>query len=132
MTAWRSSPAGVTIERTVVRWLAEAIGCVGFSGTLTGGGSAANLMALALARESGIPSNDRGMWAAKCLSFTHRNRCTCPFQGGSDAWYRTGKSAATILAMDRYRMIPSELNRSISADKARGRKPIAVMPPREP
>src|ERR1700751_6380735 len=50
MTAWRSSPSGVTIERTVVRWLADAVGCPGFSGTLTGGGSAANLMGLAMAR----------------------------------------------------------------------------------
>ncbi len=33
ITAWRSSPAGVTIERTVVRWLAEAVGCHDFSGT---------------------------------------------------------------------------------------------------
>src|ERR1700675_3302795 len=44
MTAWRSSPSGVTIERTVVRWLAESIGCPGVLGTLTGGGSGANLM----------------------------------------------------------------------------------------
>jgi len=51
ITAWRSSPAGVTIERTVVSWLAEAVGCHDFSGTLTGGGSAANLMGLAMARE---------------------------------------------------------------------------------
>jgi aromatic-L-amino-acid/L-tryptophan decarboxylase len=36
MTAWRSSPAGVAIERTVVRWLADAIGCHNFLGTLTG------------------------------------------------------------------------------------------------
>ena len=41
MTAWRSSPSGITIERTVVRWLAEAVGCNGFYGTLTGGGSPA-------------------------------------------------------------------------------------------
>jgi glutamate/tyrosine decarboxylase-like PLP-dependent enzyme len=32
MTAWRSSPSGVTIERTVVRWLAQAVGCRGFFG----------------------------------------------------------------------------------------------------
>src|SRR5262249_23571765 len=67
MTAWRSAPAGVTIERTVVRWLAEAIGCGGFSGTLAGGGSAANLMALAMARESRIPANDRGMFDSTTL-----------------------------------------------------------------
>src|SRR3954447_2101036 len=35
VTAWRSSPAAVAVERTVVRWLAEAIGCAGFSGSLT-------------------------------------------------------------------------------------------------
>ena len=30
VTAWRSGPAAVTIERTVVGWLAEAIGCPEF------------------------------------------------------------------------------------------------------
>src|SRR5215469_13432875 len=62
ITAWRSSPAGVTIERTVVRWLAEAVGCRGFSGMLTGGGSAANLMGLAMAREAKTPGNEHGLW----------------------------------------------------------------------
>src|SRR6266576_5564942 len=62
MTAWRSSPSGVTIERTVVRWLAEVVGCSGFVGTLTGGGSAANLMGLTMAREAKIPANERGLY----------------------------------------------------------------------
>jgi len=61
MTAWRSSPSGVTVERTVVRWLAEAVGCGGFFGTLTGGGSAANLMGLTMAREARTPANERGL-----------------------------------------------------------------------
>jgi aromatic-L-amino-acid decarboxylase len=30
VAAWRSAPAAVTVERTVVHWLAEAIGCVEF------------------------------------------------------------------------------------------------------
>src|SRR5206468_11972607 len=34
VTAWRSSPAAVTIERNVVAWLAESIGCKGMVGTL--------------------------------------------------------------------------------------------------
>src|ERR1022692_2067847 len=37
VTAWRSAPAAVTIERTVLRWLAEAVGCAGFTGSLVGG-----------------------------------------------------------------------------------------------
>ncbi len=60
VTAWRSSPAAVTMERVVVGWLAQAIGCKGFSGSLTGGGSPANLMGLAMARESRLPANESG------------------------------------------------------------------------
>src|SRR5262245_47368386 len=50
VSAWRSAPAAVTIERIVIGWLADAVGCPGFVGNLCGGGSAANLMGLAMAR----------------------------------------------------------------------------------
>src|SRR5499427_1598808 len=60
VTAWRSGPAAVTIEKTVVGWLAHAIGCDGFRGYLTGGGSSANLMGLTMARESIAPANEHG------------------------------------------------------------------------
>ena len=60
VTAWRSAPAAVTIERQVVRWIAEALGCGGMSGSLCGGGSSANLMALAMAREARLPGNECG------------------------------------------------------------------------
>src|SRR5437868_6306076 len=61
VTAWRSGPAAVTIEQTVVGWLAEAMGCSEFRGHLTGGGSSANLMGLAMAREAKAPAHERGM-----------------------------------------------------------------------
>jgi aromatic-L-amino-acid decarboxylase len=60
LTAWRSSPSAATIERVVVGWLAEAIGCAGFTGSLAGGGSSANLMGLAMAREARLPANESG------------------------------------------------------------------------
>jgi aromatic-L-amino-acid decarboxylase len=63
VTAWRSAPAAVAIERVVLRWLAEAIGCSGFSGSFTSGGSLANLMALAIAREAHVPANEEGAQA---------------------------------------------------------------------
>src|SRR5919201_3545652 len=70
VTAWRSSPAAVTLEHTVVSWLAEAVGCKGFHGSLTGGGSSANLMALAMARESKLRANNHGLSAAgKCTVY---------------------------------------------------------------
>ena len=61
VTAWRSGPTAVAIEQTVVSWLAQAIGCPGFRGHLTGGGSSANLMGLAMARESKAPANEKGI-----------------------------------------------------------------------
>lgn len=61
VTAWRSAPAAVAIERTVLGWLAEAIGCSGFAGTFTSGGSLGNLMALAMARESRASANEDGV-----------------------------------------------------------------------
>src|SRR3954453_2085568 len=60
VTAWRSAPAAVTIELQVLRWVAQALGCEAMSGSLCGGGSAANLMALAMAREAKLPANDSG------------------------------------------------------------------------
>src|SRR5207245_6546281 len=68
VTAWRSGPAAVTLERTVVGWLAEAIGCAGFQGSLTSGGSLANLMGLAMAREAKAPANERGL-AKECVLY---------------------------------------------------------------
>ncbi len=60
VTAWRSAPAAVTIERQVVRWMAEALGCPQLSGSLCGGGSSANIMGLAMAREARLPANEAG------------------------------------------------------------------------
>lgn len=67
VTAWRSAPAAVTIERAVLSSLAEAIGCGGFSGSFTSGGSLANLMALAMARETRAPANEQG--AKPCVVY---------------------------------------------------------------
>ena len=50
ITAWRSSPAAVTVERQVLRWLDALVGFDGAGhGLLLGGGSAANLHALGAA-----------------------------------------------------------------------------------
>jgi aromatic-L-amino-acid decarboxylase len=127
ITAWRSSPAGVSIERTVVRWLAEAIGCPGFSGTLTGGGSAANLMGLAMARESRIPANDRGIHSAGAgvIYASEQVHMAVP---KAVAMLGIGRDNLRYVPCDdSYRMIPSELERAIRIDAAQGRKPIAVV-----
>ena len=127
MTAWRSSPAGVTLERTVVGWLAEAIGCKGFTGTLTGGGSPANLMGLAMAREARTPANERGLWGANAgvIYASEQIHMAVP---KAVAMLGIGRDHLRYIACDdAYRMIPSELECAIREDEARGRTPIAVV-----
>jgi aromatic-L-amino-acid/L-tryptophan decarboxylase len=127
MTAWRSSPSGVTIERTVVRWLAEAVGCRGFLGTLTGGGSAANLMGLAMAREAKTPANERGLWrsGSGVVYAAEQVHMAVP---KAVAMLGIGRENLRYIACDdAYRMIPDQLERAIAADETLGRTPIAVV-----
>ena len=127
MTAWRSSPAGVTIERTVVGWLAQAVGCSGFLGTLTGGGSAANLMGLAMARESKAPANEHGLYRAApgVIYASEQVHMAVP---KAVAMLGIGRENLRYIACDdQYRMQPADLERAIRADLAKGCMPLAVV-----
>jgi aromatic-L-amino-acid/L-tryptophan decarboxylase len=127
MTAWRSSPSGVTIERTVVRWLAEAIGCPGFLGTLTGGGSAANLMGLAMAREAKLPANERGLYGRN-VGVIYASEQVHMAVPKAVAMLGIGRENLRYIACDEaYRMIPSQLEQAIRQDKAEGLTPVAVV-----
>ena len=123
-TAWRSSPSAVTLERVVVRWLAGAIGCSGFSGSLCGGGSPANLMALAMARESRLPANEVGSRPGTVYA--------------SDQVHMSVPKAIALLGIGReyLRLIPCDeayrirtdlLRDSIARDHAAGLTPIAIV-----
>ncbi len=127
MTAWRSAPAGVTIERTVVRWLAEALGCKGFSGTLTGGGSAANLMGLTMAREAKLAANERGLRnaAAGTVYASEQVHMAVP---KAVAMLGIGRENLRTIPCDAaYRMVPSALEQAMRRDHDQGLTPIAVV-----
>lgn len=64
--AWRNSPSASVIEARVLRWLCEIVGYgAGSFGTLTSGGSEANLIALKCARDRAADFvRDRGLRAA--------------------------------------------------------------------
>ncbi|HZC25231.1 MAG TPA: pyridoxal-dependent decarboxylase, partial [Candidatus Binatia bacterium] len=97
LTAWRSGPAAVVIEQTVVGWLAQALGCAGFRGHLTGGGSSANVMGLAMSRESKMPSNEKGIASAGMVYASEEVHMSIP------------KSVALLgIGRDNLRLIPTD------------------------
>ena len=63
LTAWRSAPAPVELERLTINWIKEIIGYDGeAAGLFVSGGSMANFAALAAARQSRASSDlaDKG------------------------------------------------------------------------
>jgi aromatic-L-amino-acid/L-tryptophan decarboxylase len=124
VVAWRSAPSATTIERTVIGWLADAIGCHGYFGSLTSGGSAANLMGLAMAREARAPANEHG--AQRCVVYA------------SDEVHMSIGKAVAVLGIgranlrsipvdDNFRMRTDALEMAIAQDKQAGRRPIAIV-----
>jgi aromatic-L-amino-acid/L-tryptophan decarboxylase len=125
VTAWRSGPAAVTIEQTVVGWLAQAIGCPGFRGHLTGGGSSANLMGLAMAREAKAPANENGISPGGMVYASSEVHMSIP---KSIALLGIGRDNLRLIPTDgTFHMIPEELEIRIRQDKAAGRIPIAIV-----
>ncbi|MFZ0707382.1 MAG: pyridoxal-dependent decarboxylase [Candidatus Korobacteraceae bacterium] len=125
VTAWRSSPSAVTIERRVVGWLAQMIGCDGFLGSLTGGGSSANLMGLAMAREARLPANENGVTKPGAV------------YASTEVHMSIGKAVALLgIGRDHLRLIPCDdefrirhdlLQQAIESDHAAGITPIAIV-----
>jgi glutamate/tyrosine decarboxylase-like PLP-dependent enzyme len=122
--AWRSAPAATAIEQVVVGWLAEAVGCAGFAGSLCGGGSAANLMALAMAREAKLPANETG--ARPCVVYASEQvHMSVP---KAMALLGIGRSNLRLIPVDSaLRMRTDALAAAIAADRRAGHTPIAIV-----
>ena len=124
VTAWRSGPAAVTIERSVVRTLAAALGCKGFGGSLCGGGSSANLMGLAMAREAKLPANEAGAEAGVVYASSEVHMSI----GKAMALLGLGHKNLRLIPVDEdYRMPIGALRAAIAQDRKAGKKPIAVV-----
>jgi glutamate/tyrosine decarboxylase-like PLP-dependent enzyme len=125
VTAWRSGPAAVMVEQTVIGWLAQAIGCPDFRGHLTGGGSSANLMGLAMAREAKAPANEKGIEAGGIIYASDEIHMSIP---KSVALLGIGRDNLRLIPTDAsFRMIPQELEARILRDRAEGKTPVAVV-----
>ncbi|HEX8820610.1 MAG TPA: aminotransferase class V-fold PLP-dependent enzyme [Archangium sp.] len=124
VTAWRSAPAAVSMERAVVRGLAAAVGCTDFTGSLTGGGSMANLMGLTMAREAKAPANDQGSPSGVVYASTEVHMSIPK----ALALIGLGRRSLRLVPTDaEWRMRPEALEAAISEDLAAGRRPLAIV-----
>lgn len=125
VTSWRSAPAAVSMEKSVVGWLAEAVGCGGFEGSLCGGGSAANLMALAMAREAKVPANETGAQPSCVVYASEQVHMSVP---KAIALLGIGRNNLRLIPVgDDFRMRLDALVSAIAADREAGHKPIAIV-----
>jgi len=123
-TAWRSGPAAITIERTVVNWIATAIGCKGFTGSLTGGGSSANTMGLAMAREAKLPANDDGAQPGIVYASSEVHMST----GKAVALLGLGRNNLRLIPVNsRFQMDLDALKKAVGEDRRAGNKAVAIV-----
>ena len=124
VTAWRSAPAAVTIERQVIRWIARALGCGEMTGSFCGGGSSANLMALAMAREARLRANEHGAQPGIVYTSTEAHMSMAK----AVALLGLGRQSLRWIPVDAgLRMDVGALERAIAEDLAAGRTPLAVV-----
>lgn len=126
---WRTSPASNEMEQAMVRWLANLVGLPPeFDGQLADTASAASLIALAAAREQAFPDVRKtglsGLPPAVvyCSELAHSSiDKACVVLGLGISGLRKVPSDA------QHRMDVAALEAAIAADRAAGRKPIAVV-----
>lgn len=124
VTSWRSAPAATSIEHSVVGWLAQAVGCAGFTGSLCGGGSAANLMGLAMAREARLPANETGIRGGVIYA-SEQVHMSIP---KAVALLGIGRANLRLIPVDdQFQMRPDALQATIAADREAGDIPIAIV-----
>ena len=126
--------APALVDRQVVRWLREMVGFPeGASGTLTNGGSAANLVALTVARnvkaaEAGVDVRAAGVTALpRPLRFYASEQVHSCHQKALEV-LGLGRAALHLVATDAgHRIDLAALRSAVAEDRARGTQPAAVI-----
>lgn len=121
LTAWRSAPAAVEIERLTIDWVRQILGFNSEAGGLfVSGGSIANLAALAAARRTKVQS--LGRLCLYASSETHHSIAKAA------ALLGIGQENVRHIAVDEsYKMRLDDLAAKIAADTAEGRQPFCVV-----
>jgi aromatic-L-amino-acid decarboxylase len=120
VSLWRGGPSGAAVERQVVTWIKEMLGYPSDGGgVLASGGSLANLMGLALAREKAGTGKDLVFYMSPEIhSSIHR---ALRFLG------LRKEAIHTIKTDQQYRLKPEALADAVAWDREEGRTPAAVV-----
>jgi aromatic-L-amino-acid decarboxylase len=129
---WRTSPIGTELESVVVRWLREALGLpAAFDGLLTDTASTSTLIAIAAAREAaGLEASAKGLAARPEIGEPRVYASTEAHSSVEKACMTLGLGRSALVkipANDRYEMDADALAAAIKADRAAGRRPVAIV-----
>ena len=129
---WRTSPVATELEQVVVDWLRQALGLPeGFDGLLTDTASTSSLLALAAAREAaGLDASAAGLAGRPELGAPRVYASTEAHSSIEKACMTLGLGRSALVRIatnDRFELIAAELETAIAADRAAGRRPIAIV-----
>jgi aromatic-L-amino-acid decarboxylase len=128
--AWRNSPSANIIEARVLRWLCELIGYnhQASFGTLTSGGSEANLIALKCARDrASARARDEGLRAGGLdLVVYASEQCHYSLVKSVDILGLGRNSLRKVATDDNFQIRTDALRALIELDVREGRKPCCI------
>jgi aromatic-L-amino-acid decarboxylase len=129
--AWRNSPSASVVEARVLRWLCRLVGYDDEAfGTLTSGGSEANLIALKCARDHAVEgARDRGLRASSAtgkLVVYASEQCHYSFIKSVDILGLGRENLRKIDTDERFHIRTDLLRAAIQSDIAEGHTPICV------
>src|SRR5438552_962363 len=131
LTAWRSAPAAVEIERLTIDWIKQIIGFnrTG-AGLFVSGGSMANLAALAAARRAKAPAQIQDKGAQLCAQAlrVYASEETHHSVVKAAALLGIGRDNVRLISVDeRYKINLDELVAAIEEDRIAEHLPICVV-----
>src|SRR5437899_4598283 len=131
LTAWRSAPAAVELERLTIDWIKQIIGFNrNAAGLFVSGGSMANMAALAAARRAKAPAQIQNQGAQSCAQAlrVYASEETHHSVAKAAALLGIGRDNVRLISVDeRYKINLHELVAAIEEDRTAGHLPICVV-----
>jgi glutamate/tyrosine decarboxylase-like PLP-dependent enzyme len=130
VAAWRQSPSVSALEASVIRWLCQLIGYPGSAfGTLTSGGSEANLIALKCARDAAVSqAAAHGLTEASAPVRVYASEQShFSLVKGADILGIGRQNLCKIDTDSRFRIRVDSLRATIKQDRADGYQPCCVV-----